>query len=74
MKRPGNKGLITLILLTIAVCLTRLGKMPLMGTDEGMYGSASFNMLASGDYTIPRLGGLPFYDKPPLCYWLQAQS
>ena len=74
MKRQGNKGLITLILLTIAVCLTRLGKMPLMGTDEGMYGSASFNMLASGDYTIPRLGGLPFYDKPPLCYWLQAQS
>ena len=74
MKTPRNRALIVLILLTAAVAFAGLGAQPLMGVDEGMYGSASLNMLLSGDYVVPSLGGQPFYDKPPLCYWAQSLS
>lgn len=52
----------------------RLGAIPLIGFDEGCYAECSREMLASGDYVVPTCNGEPFYDKPPLAYWLQAAS
>jgi 4-amino-4-deoxy-L-arabinose transferase-like glycosyltransferase len=31
-------------------------------------------MVESGDYLVPRYRGEPFFDKPPLTYWLMAGS
>jgi len=31
-------------------------------------------MVESGDYLVPRYRGEPFFDKPPLAYWLMAGS
>ena len=31
-------------------------------------------MVESGDYVVPRYRGEPFFDKPPLAYWLMAAS
>ena len=45
-----------------------------MGFDEGIYSECAREMVVSGDYTVPRVGGDYFFDKPPLCYWLQAGS
>ena len=52
----------------------RLGATPLMGFDEGVYAECSREMLASGDYVVPTCNGGPFFDKPPVGYWLQAAS
>lgn len=52
----------------------RLGATPLMGLDEGLYAECSREMLASGDYVVPTCNGGPFFDKPPLAYWLQSAS
>ena len=31
-------------------------------------------MIRSGDYLVPRLGGYPRFEKPPLMYWAVAES
>lgn len=51
-----------------------LGLRPLLVPDEGRYGSVARDMLASGDWIVPRLDGLPFFHKPPLMYWLDAAA
>ena len=40
--------------------------------DEGRYAEVARWMLRSGDWITPRLDGVPFLDKPPLFYWLEA--
>lgn len=52
----------------------RLGATPLLGLDEGLYAETSREMLVSGDYVVPTCNGEPFFDKPPLAYWLQSAS
>ncbi|HTH78607.1 MAG TPA: glycosyltransferase family 39 protein [Ramlibacter sp.] len=43
---------------------------PLAMPDEGRYLSVAWEMLASGNWLVPTLDGLPFLHKPPLFYWL----
>jgi 4-amino-4-deoxy-L-arabinose transferase-like glycosyltransferase len=40
--------------------------------DEGLYSTASRQMIDSGDWVIPRVGTEIFLEKPPLFYWSQA--
>jgi 4-amino-4-deoxy-L-arabinose transferase-like glycosyltransferase len=45
---------------------------PLLEPDEGRYAEIAREMLISGDWVVPTLNGEPYYDKPPLLYWLVA--
>ncbi len=47
---------------------------PLMLPDEGRYVGIAWEMITSGDWSVPRLAGMPFFHKPPLFYWLTALS
>ena len=47
---------------------------PLALPDEGRYVTVAWEMLRSGDWLTPTLGGLPFFHKPPLFYWITAGS
>lgn len=53
---------------------------PLLGTthlfdwDEINFAEASREMLATGNYAIPQIGFEPFWEKPPLFFWLQVIS
>lgn len=49
--------------------LTRAG---LVGPDEPRYASIGRQMARSGDWVTPRLWGEPWFEKPPLLYWMTA--
>jgi 4-amino-4-deoxy-L-arabinose transferase-like glycosyltransferase len=42
--------------------------------DEGRYTDIARWMDGSGDWLIPRMNGLPFIQKPPLYFWLEAAA
>jgi 4-amino-4-deoxy-L-arabinose transferase-like glycosyltransferase len=41
-----------------------------LGPDEPRYASIGHDMAVSGDWLTPRLWGKPWFEKPPLLYWL----
>jgi 4-amino-4-deoxy-L-arabinose transferase-like glycosyltransferase len=47
---------------------------PLALPDEGRYTDIARWMAGSGDWLIPRMNGLPFIQKPPLYFWLEAAA
>ncbi|MBM3494309.1 MAG: glycosyltransferase family 39 protein [Armatimonadetes bacterium] len=42
--------------------------------DEGLYAAAAREMVLTGDWVTPRVNGEPFFEKPPLLYWLSATA
>lgn len=54
------------------VMLDGLGAVGLLGPDEPRYAWIGREMADSGDWVTPRLWGSPWYEKPPLLYWLMA--
>ena len=66
-----SSGLLTL--LTAAFFLYAIGsaRLPLLGPDEPRYSQVAREMLESGDFITPTLGGTPWFEKPVLLYWMQ---
>ncbi len=61
-----------LILLLIPLYLYNLGSPGLVGPDEPRYASIGREMAASHDFITPRLDHQPWFEKPPLLYWMVA--
>ncbi len=51
-----------------------LGASGLLGPDEPRYAHIGRAMAESGDWITPRLNGRPWFEKPPLLYWLVASG
>ena len=47
---------------------------PFLGPDEARYASIGREMSRSGDWITPRLDGQPWFEKPPLTYWVTASG
>jgi dolichol-phosphate mannosyltransferase len=72
---PARKGAwlwgLLLMLLTSWVLFPDL-KRSLQDPDEGRQAEIPREMLAHADLLVPRMQGVPYYEKPPLQYWLTA--
>ncbi len=46
----------------------------MLGPDEPRYAAIGREMARSGDWITPRLWGQPWFEKPPLLYWMTAAA
>lgn len=65
----AKRGWLLLFLGIVAFYLWGLGLLPLVGPDEPRYAEVAREMLARHDLITPTLGGIPWFEKPPLLYW-----
>ena len=56
------------------VYLLPLGIRPMTVPDESRYGEIPREMIQSGDWVVPKLNGLKYFEKPVLGYWINAAS
>jgi 4-amino-4-deoxy-L-arabinose transferase-like glycosyltransferase len=70
----AKRGWLLLFITLAAFYLWGLGSLPLVGPDEPRYAEVAREMLARHDLITPTLGGLPWFEKPPLLYWLMAAA
>lgn len=62
------------LMLIAAVFLFANLNYPLIDRDETRYAEIPREMIATGNWILPQLNFQPYYDKPPLLYWLCAAS
>ena len=64
---------IAFVVLVLFVYFSGLN-VPLMGPDEPRYAEVAREMWQTGDWLTPMLGGHPWFEKPPLPYWLELAA
>lgn len=67
---PAKRAWPLLFIAIAAFYFWGLGSFPLVGPDEPRYAEVAREMLARRDFITPTLGGLPWFEKPPLLYWM----
>ncbi len=63
---------LALLALCAGVFFYGLGSLPLIGPDEPRYAQVAREMFTSGDWVTTKLGGIHWFEKPALTYWLSA--
>lgn len=57
-----------------ALYFAAMGSYPLVDVDEPAYGQVAKEMAAGAGWLTPHYDGKPWFDKPPLFYWLSGAS
>ena len=71
--RPRHGPWLVLTLgLGVLMFFWQLGATGLVDETPPLFAAAARAMAETGDWLIPRVNGLPRYDKPPLVYWLMG--
>jgi len=65
---------VVLLLAFSLVWFSNLEYRKLVNPDEGRYAEIPREMVASGDWTTPRLNDLKYFEKPALQYWATAAA
>jgi 4-amino-4-deoxy-L-arabinose transferase-like glycosyltransferase len=74
MPRNNPRLLWLAIPLAFILYFYRLDAAGLIGPDEPRYAAIGREMARSGDWITPRLWGLPWFEKPPLLYWMTGAA
>lgn len=61
-----------IVVFSLLLFVPFLGTTHLFDWDEINFAEASREMLVTNNYAIPQIGFEPFWEKPPLFFWLQA--
>lgn len=69
---PKNLYISTILFFFTFVYLLPLGARPLLVPDESRYAEVSREMVASGNWVVPYLNGVKYYEKPIMGYWVHA--
>jgi len=69
-----KKYSVGVIALFLILYLLPLGVRPISIPDESRYAEIPREMIASGEWVVPYLNGLKYFEKPVLGYWLNAFS
>ncbi|GBC60086.1 4-amino-4-deoxy-L-arabinose lipid A transferase [Desulfonema ishimotonii] len=69
-----KKSAAAVIGLYILLYILPLGVRPLFIPDEVRYFEIPREMIASGDWVVPRINGIRYFEKPVMGYWLNAIS
>jgi 4-amino-4-deoxy-L-arabinose transferase-like glycosyltransferase len=64
--------LLWLLALALLLIATGIGLRDPWPADEPRFALVARDMVATGDWLLPRVGGQPYADKPPLFFWLIA--
>jgi 4-amino-4-deoxy-L-arabinose transferase len=69
-----KKYYLGLILIYILMYILPLGGRPMLTPDEFRYGEIPREMIETGNWVVPKLIGVRYFEKPVLGYWLSAAS
>ena len=69
-----TSALLALLALSLPLFFWLLGGWGFFDPDEGRYAEIAREMIARGNWITPTLGYTPYFEKPPLLYWLTALS
>ena len=69
-----KKSNIAVVALFLLIYILPLGARDLVVPDETRYGEIPREMITGGDWIVPHLNGLRYFEKPPLGYWVHAGS
>jgi 4-amino-4-deoxy-L-arabinose transferase-like glycosyltransferase len=74
--RLGSAGAAVGLAVALALALLSPGLSggPFDDPGEGQHAEIAREIVATGDWLTLRLNGVPYFDKPPLLYWLAASS
>ena len=74
MKDNLWKAYLGVFLLFLLPYVVFLGRRQMFVPDETRYGEIPREMIATGNWVVPHLNGLRYFEKPALGYWLNAVS
>jgi 4-amino-4-deoxy-L-arabinose transferase-like glycosyltransferase len=74
MDRKKAISLAAILLCSYLFLFFNLGSYSLKEPDEGRYAEIPREMVVTGDYLVPHLNYVRYFEKPPLFYWMTALS
>jgi 4-amino-4-deoxy-L-arabinose transferase-like glycosyltransferase len=73
-KKSALKNLVLILAAAVVLFFPFLGKVHLFDWDEINFAECAREMLVTGDYLRVHIDFQPFWEKPPLIFWMQAAA